>query len=120
MDAFIFKMYRMRCPFIEYEFNFFAYWKILYVFCLLLILFSEIPSEFQTVWIQSRPNVLSGLTWVQTCFQSYRQTATEGYDEQAPILKSIGFWVSLATPTTCSYLRLFTRDRGVAYHVAIQ
>ena len=37
-----------------------------------------IPSECQTVWIQIRPNVLSGLIWVQSVCKSYQQTALGG------------------------------------------
>ena len=34
----------------------------------------SIPSECQTVWIQIRPDILSGLIWVLTVFKSYQQT----------------------------------------------
>ena len=34
---------------------------------------SGIPSACQTVWIQIRPNILSGLIWVQTVCKSYQQ-----------------------------------------------
>ena len=40
-----------------------------------------IPSECQTVWIQIRPDILSGLIWVQTVCKGYQQTtkvATSG------------------------------------------
>ena len=37
---------------------------------------SGIPSECQTVWIQIRPDILSGLIWVQTVCKGYKQ-ATE-------------------------------------------
>ena len=33
----------------------------------------SIPSECRTVWIQIRPNILSGLTWVQTVCKGYQQ-----------------------------------------------
>ena len=33
-----------------------------------------IPPECQTVWIQIRPNILSGLIWVQTVCKCYQQT----------------------------------------------
>ena len=33
---------------------------------------SGIPSEWQTVWIQIRPNILSGLIWVQTVCKGYK------------------------------------------------
>ena len=42
---------------------------------------SGIPSEFQTVWIKIRTDVLSGLIWVQTVCKGYQQTtivATSG------------------------------------------
>ena len=42
---------------------------------------SGIPSEYQTVWIQIRPDILSGLIWVQTVCKSNQQTtkvATSG------------------------------------------
>ena len=35
---------------------------------------SRIPSECQTDWIQIRPDVMSGVIWVQTVFKSYQQT----------------------------------------------
>ena len=35
---------------------------------------SGIRSECQPVWIQIRPDVLSGQIWVQTVFKSYQQT----------------------------------------------
>ena len=39
---------------------------------------SGIPSECQTVWIQIRPDILSGLIWVQTVCKSYQQTILVG------------------------------------------
>ena len=41
------------------------------------IVLSGIPSECQIVWIQIRPDILSGLIWVQTVYKSYQQT-TQG------------------------------------------
>ena len=35
---------------------------------------SGMPSECQTVWILVRPDILSGLIWVQTVCISYQQT----------------------------------------------
>ena len=35
---------------------------------------SGIPSECQADWIQIKPDVLSGLIWVQTVCKSYKQT----------------------------------------------
>ena len=39
---------------------------------------SGIPSEWQTVWIQIRPDFLSGLIWVQTVCKGDQQTAQVG------------------------------------------
>ena len=45
-------------------------WEILHAFLSADFLqnhfFQEIPSECQTVWIQVRADILSGLIWVQT------------------------------------------------------
>ena len=38
---------------------------------------SRIPSECQTIWIQIRPDFLSGLIWVQTVCKGYQQTTSE-------------------------------------------
>ena len=39
---------------------------------------SRIPSECQIVWIQIRPDILSGLIWVQTVCKGYQQTTLGG------------------------------------------
>ena len=39
-----------------------------------LKILSGVPSECQTVWILIRPDVLSGLIWVQTVCKGYQQT----------------------------------------------
>ena len=39
---------------------------------------SGIPSESQTVWVQIRPNVMSGLIWIQTACKGYQQTTLVG------------------------------------------
>ena len=36
------------------------------------------PSECQTVWIQIRPDILSGLIWVQIVCKGYQQTTPVG------------------------------------------
>ena len=49
---------------------------------------SGIPSECQTVWIQIRPDVLSGLIWVQTVCKGYQQmtkVATSGKEFKPPL-----------------------------------
>ena len=35
---------------------------------------SGIPTEFQTVWVQFRTDVVSVLIWVQTVWKDYQQT----------------------------------------------
>ena len=39
---------------------------------------SGIPSECQTGWIQTRPDILSGLIWVQSVCKGYEQTTGVG------------------------------------------
>ena len=41
-------------------------------------LLSGKPSKCQTVWIQIRPDILSGLIWVQTVCKGYQQAALVG------------------------------------------
>ena len=48
---------------------------------------SGIPSECQTVWVQIRPDVLSGLIWVQIVCKGYQQmtkvaTSREGVNSK--------------------------------------
>ena len=38
------------------------------------------PSECQTVWIQIRPDILSGTIWVLTVCKGYQQTILGGKD----------------------------------------
>ena len=73
--------------------NPFAYWVILHVLCCLLTFFSKLTSfrksyqsfkqfgsrsECQIVWIQIRPDILSGLIWVQIVCKGYQQTTIVG------------------------------------------
>ena len=65
-----------------------AFWVFFSCFiCYLLICFQNqlfrkilscIPSEWQTVWIQIRPDILSGLIWVQTVCKIDQQMALVG------------------------------------------
>ena len=69
---------------------FFASWVILHAFLLYVDFFLKWTfskksfrntSECQTVWVQVRPDILSGLIWVQTVSKGYKQTtkvATNG------------------------------------------
>ena len=50
---------------------------------------SWIPSECQTVWIQIRPDIMSGLIWVQTVCNGYQQPNLIGKQ--------------LLSPQTCTY-----------------
>ena len=55
----------------------FACFFIVWIFYLKTEFFKKnllgIPSEYQTVWIQIRPDILSGLIWVQTVCKAYQQ-----------------------------------------------
>ena len=42
---------------------------------------SRIPSECRILWIHIRPDILSGLIWVQTVCLSFQQTALEDQDK---------------------------------------
>ena len=60
--------------------------KFFMVFCRLLIfqnqlfrkILSGIPSECQTDWIKIRPDIMSGLIWVQPICNGYEQTTLVG------------------------------------------
>ena len=65
----------------------FAYWVILHAILSSASFFeyqffrkilSGLPSECQTVWIQIRPDLLSGLIWVQTLGKLYQETTLTG------------------------------------------
>ena len=60
-----------------------------------------IPSECLIVWIQIRPDVLSGLVWVQTvcnCYQQMRLVGKElNYDIQNYVTEEITYRASLST-----------------------
>ena len=45
---------------------------------------SGIPLECQTVWIQIRPDKMSGLIWVQTVCKDYQQIALGGERTSPP------------------------------------
>ena len=64
-----------------------AFWVICYAMLssadffqnqLFRAILSGIPSEFQMVWIQTRPDVLSCLIWVRIVCKSYQQTTLVG------------------------------------------
>ena len=50
-----------------------------------LNILSGIPSECQTDWIQIRPDILSGLIWVQTVCKSYQQTTLVDNNQRSKI-----------------------------------
>ena len=56
---------------------------------------SGIRSECQTVWIQIRPDILSGLVWVHTVYKSYQKT-TLG-DKEYTLLSLMGFPIHIDT-----------------------
>ena len=53
---------------------------------------SGIPSECQTVWIQIRPDILSGLIWVQTVCKGYQQMTLSRHW----VNKTLKFWTLVA------------------------
>ena len=48
---------------------------------------SRIPSQCQTVWIQIKPDILSGLIWVQTICKSYQQMTLVSLTDQLYICR---------------------------------
>ena len=66
--------------------SYFASWEIFYAFLSsadffqnqLFEQFFHVPSKCQTDWIQSRPDHLSGLIWVQSVCKCYQQTTLIG------------------------------------------
>ena len=58
---------------------------------------SGIPAECQTVWIQIRPDITSGLIWVQTVCKGYQQTTLVGNELMgiiwAPPRENLSSWV---------------------------
>ena len=69
-----------------------AYWVILHTSLssadFFIKILSGIPSECQTVWIQIRPDILSGLIWVQTVCKGYQQMTLVG-NELSTIINSV-------------------------------
>ena len=87
------------------------YWVIFQAFLLFADFFqnqlflktlSGIPSECQTVWIQIRPDALSGLIWVQIVCKCYQQITPVGISFEHPkhTLKLIR-WVKIYLGDNC-------------------
>ena len=58
--------------------------------------FFSLPSGCQTVWIQIRPDILSGLIWVQTVCKRYQQmikVAASGKELNTEQLLDTTFWL---------------------------
>ena len=68
----------------------FAYW-VFFVVCWFFLdqpfwkIISGIQSECQTVWIQIRPDILSGLIWIKTVCKGYEQTTLVGKELTGPM-----------------------------------
>ena len=59
-----------------------------------LKILSGIPSECETAWIQIRPDILSGLIWVQTAetvCKGYQQKTLVGKKQKAHVVKNEKF-----------------------------
>ena len=64
---------------------------------------SGIPSECQTVWCQIRPNILSGLIWVQTVCKNYQQMTLVGKELILVMLNIIVYYTPPPTFILSSY-----------------
>ena len=53
-----------------------------------------IPSECQTVWIQIRPDFLSGLIWVKTICQGYQHTTLVDRDNILKPLSNLDHYLT--------------------------
>ena len=62
-----------------------------------LKLLSWIPSEYQAVWTQIRPDTLLGLIWVQTVCKGYQQTTLVGKELTNKTHCKLWFWWSFYT-----------------------
>ena len=70
---------------------------------------SGIPSECQTLWIQIRPDILSGLKWVQTVCKDFQQMTRVGkeFSKFAYL-----FFMSFTSPETFSLDSSFHINSG--------
>ena len=85
--------------------------KFFPLFCCLPIFFqnqlfrkilSGIPSECRTDWIQIRPDILSGLNWVQSVCKGYEQTTLGGIELNKPKQHVVGLGVNSSTSILCA------------------
>ena len=67
---------------------------------------SEIQSECRTVWIQVRPDVFEGLTWIlQTVCKGYQHlTLRDKGLNKTEISNNVAFWHLLTRTSLCSLL----------------
>ena len=66
-----------------------------------------VPSGCQTVWIQIRPDILSGLIWVQTVCKGHQQTPKVAPSEQRVKYKATRWYYFLIkTLPKVSFIRL--------------
>ena len=73
---------------------------------------SKIPSECQTVWIQIRHDILSGLIWIQTICKCYQQTALAGEE----ISKLPREYVGILKRIHNDYIALILRSLHICKH----
>ena len=70
-------IYVKKCILSFWIFQYCLYYSFTYyycaIFCSLVAVFFSIPSGCQIIWIQIKPDILSGLIWVQTVCKGYQQ-----------------------------------------------
>ena len=121
--------YRTTCPihfcplghFSQFFFRLLIFFKIDFYKKMI----SRIPSECQTFWIQIRPNVMSGLIWVQTVCKNYQQTTLVDKELTLFILETDKqvLWQSvkiqikchISQGLHCEEINIF-RDRNTSFH----
>ena len=68
--------------------------------------FQELPLECQTVWILIRPDILSGLIWVQSVSKSYQQMTQCLQEQPVRLWAYFLAWTFDHTPTVCPWICL--------------
>ena len=92
--------------------------RLLNFFKLFRKILSGIPTGRHTVWIQIRPDILSGLIWVQTVCKGYQQTTLVG--KELPLiychlLIQMRFWLHVFVSwkqTLWTLIRLLQREQS--------
>ena len=70
---------------------------------------SGLPSECQTVWTQIRPDILSGLIWVQTVCKGYQQTTQVGKELKEKLKENIIIWLPISVKLNISKSNIYLK-----------